>query len=191
MKRTVVIIGLLLSCSRLDAQKVYEFNSICQQAYQEITKLRIGPGLALVEKARQQNPDNLIPVLLESYADFYTLFLNEDPKEYQALYPKFLQRIDLLNEGPKSSPFYYYCLSTLRMQRAAASIKFGKFWDAGWDCRRAYQLIKEIVNSSPLFPPTISLTARYRLLLGRSPKDTNGWLLFSGCAVRRPRVCAS
>jgi tetratricopeptide (TPR) repeat protein len=175
MKRTVVIIGLLLSCGWLSAQKVYEFNSVCQQAYQEITKLRIGPGLALVEKARQQNPDNLIPVLLESYADFYTLFLNEDPKEYQALYPKFLQRIDLLNEGPKSSPFYYYCLSMLRMQRAAASIKFGKFWDAGWDCRRAYQLIKENRKQFPTFSPNDLTYGALQAITGTIPKGYK-WL---------------
>jgi tetratricopeptide (TPR) repeat protein len=175
MKRTVVIIGLLLSCSWLAAQKVYEFNSVCQQAYQEITKLRIAPGLVLVEKARQQNPDNLIPVLLESYADFYTLFLNEDPKEYQALYPKFLQRIDQLNEGPKSSPFYYYCLSMLRMQRAAASIKFGKFWDAGWDCRRAYQLIKENRKQFPTFSPNELGYGALQAITGTIPKGYK-WL---------------
>jgi tetratricopeptide (TPR) repeat protein len=175
MKRTLVIIGLLLSCSRLAAQKVYEFNSVCQQAYQEITKLRIGPGLVLLEKERQQNPDNLIPVLLESYADFYTLFLNEDPKEYQALYPKFLQRIDQLNEGPKSSPFYYYCLSMLRMQRAAASIKFGKFWDAGWDCRRAYQLIKENRKQFPTFSPNDLNYGALQAITGTIPKGYK-WL---------------
>jgi hypothetical protein len=133
------------------AQKVYEFNSTCQQAYQEITKLKIASGLALVEKARQQNPDNLIPELLESYADFYILFLNEDPKEYQVRYPKFLERINLLETGPKSSPFYYYCLSMVRVHKAASAIKFGKMWDAGWDFRRAYQLIKDNKKQFPTF----------------------------------------
>ncbi|MBV9989565.1 MAG: tetratricopeptide repeat protein [Chitinophagaceae bacterium] len=175
MKRIAVFMVLLLLCGRIAAQKAYEFNSICQQAYQEITKLRIEPGLALVEKARQQNPDNLIPILLESYADFYILFLNEDPAEYQARYPKFLERIDRLSEGPKSSPFYYYCLSMVRMQRAAVSIKFGKFWDAGWDCRRAYNLIKDNRKQFPTFSPNDLTYGALQAITGTIPKGYK-WL---------------
>ena len=72
---------LLTRFTWVHAQKVYDFNSTCQQAYQEITKLKMNSGLALLEKAKQQNPDNLIPVFLESYIDFYTLLFNEEPKD--------------------------------------------------------------------------------------------------------------
>jgi len=153
MKQLAALLVTFFFCIYADAQKVYEFNSTCQQAYQEITKLKIASGLALVEKARQQNPDNLIPELLESYADFYILFLNEDPKEYQARYPKFSERIDLLEQGPKSSPFYYFCLSMVRVHKAASAIKFGKIWDAGWDFKKAYSLIKENKKQFPTFAP--------------------------------------
>lgn len=175
MKQMRLLLLLLVFAARSGAQKVYEFNSTCQQAYQEITRLRIAPGLALVEKAKQQNPDNLIPVLLESYADFYVLFLNEDPVEFQARYPRFLERIDLLEDGPKSSPFYYYCLSQVRMQRAATAIKFGKFWDAGWDTRRAYQLIKENRKAFPTFSPNDLTYGALQAVTGTIPKGYK-WL---------------
>lgn len=152
------------------AQKVYEFNSTCQQAYQEITRLKINSGLALTEKARQQNPDNLIPLLLESYADFYILFLNENPKDYQIRYPKFLERIEQLQNGPKSSPFYNYCLGTVRMHRAASAIKFGKFWDAGWDFHRAYQLIKDNKKQFPTFTPNDLMYGSLESVVGTIPK---------------------
>jgi tetratricopeptide (TPR) repeat protein len=161
---------VLFSCVAGQTQKVYEFNSTCQQAYQEITKLKISSGLALAEKARLQNPDNLIPLLLESYADFYILFLNEDPKDYQNRYPKFQQRIDQLQDGPKSSPFYYYSLSMVRVHKAASAIKFGKFWDAGWDFRRAYQLIKENKKQFPTFAPNDMLYGSLQAVVGTIPK---------------------
>jgi len=170
MKYLVAIFFLLFSSTTLHAQKVYEFNSTCQQAYQEITKLKIANGLALVEKARQQNPDNLIPELLESYADFYVLFLNEDPKEYQARYPKFSERIDLLEQGPKSSPFYYFCLSMVRVHRAASAIKFGKIWDAGWDFKKAYSLIKENKKQFPTFTPNDLVYGSLQAVVGTIPK---------------------
>jgi tetratricopeptide (TPR) repeat protein len=170
MKQIVVMIGFLLISVMLKAEKVYEFNSTCQQAYQEISRLKISNGLALVAQARQQNPDNLIPLLLESYADFYLLFMNEDPKDYEDRFPLFLQRIKELEAGPESSPFYYYCLSTVRTHRAAVSLKFGKFWDAGWDLRRAYQLIKENRKLFPTFTPNDLMYGTLQAVVSTVPK---------------------
>jgi hypothetical protein len=169
MKQLAALFFMAFSCT-LSAQKVYEFNSTCQQAYQEITKLKINAGLALVEKAKQQNPDNLVPLFLESYADFYILFLNEDPKDYQTRYPKFAERINRLEEGPKSSPFYYYCLSMVRVHKAAAAIKFGKVWDAGWDFRKAFQLIKENKKQFPTFSPNDMVYGSLQAVIGTIPK---------------------
>ncbi len=170
MKRLIVFILLLLSYTITNAQKVYEFNSTCQQAYQEITKLKINAGIALIEKAKQQNPNNLIPLFLESYVDFYILFLNEDPKDYQERYPKFSERYDQLQDGPKSSPFYYYCLSMVRVHKAASAIKFGKLWDAGWDFRKAYQLIKENKKQFPTFSPNDMVYGSLQAVVGTIPK---------------------
>jgi tetratricopeptide (TPR) repeat protein len=171
MVKRLMAIGILLFVFAVSpAQKVYDFNSTCQQAYQEITKLKISSGMALVEKARQQNPDNLIPLLLESYIDFYVLFLNEDPKDFQTRYPRFSERLTLLEEGPKSSPFYNYCLSTVRIHRAGAAIKFGKLWDAGWDFRKAFQLIKENKKQFPTFTPNDLAYGCLQAVVGTIPK---------------------
>jgi len=170
MKKLCAFLFLAGFCVCLNAQKVYEFNSTCQQAYQEITKLKLNSGLALIEKAKQQNPENLIPVLLESYVDFYTLFLNEDPKDYAIRYPKFSERIDLLEQGPKSSPFYLYCLSMTKVYQSAAAIKFGKFWDAGWGFRKAYQLIKDNKKQFPTFSPNDMVYGSLQAVVGTVPK---------------------
>jgi hypothetical protein len=168
--KSFILFVSLLCCVVARSQKVFEFNSTCQQAYQELTKLKINNGLALVQKAREQNPDNLIPELLESYADFYVLFLNEDPKEYAVRYPKFLERIKLIENGPKSSPFYLYCLSMVRVHKAASAIKFGKMWDAGWDFRRAYQLIKDNRKQFPTFGPNDLIYGSLQAVTGTIPK---------------------
>jgi len=51
------------------SQKVFEFTNTCQAAYNEITKLKIDTGKQLIEQARKENPDNLIPELLDGYID--------------------------------------------------------------------------------------------------------------------------
>src|ERR1041385_1561309 len=76
------------------AGKVYDFNATCQQAYKEITSLRLSSGQRLTALARQQNPDNLIPEMLESYIDFFVLFFNEDPAELKARKPHFDAHLD-------------------------------------------------------------------------------------------------
>ena len=75
-KKKWIIFLLILLCFGANsfAQKVYEFNSTCQQAYKEIGQLKIASGKVLIEKAKLQNANNLIPVFLESYIDVIEFF---------------------------------------------------------------------------------------------------------------------
>lgn len=171
MTRQILFVLLLpLFSVQLTAQKVYDFNPICQQAYQDLNKLKINSGLALIKKAKQQNPDNLVPFFLESYADFYTLFLNEDPGEYEKLFPHFLQQVEQLEKGPENSPFYNYCLSMVRLHKAIVSIKFGKMWDAGWEFRRSFLLIRSNKKQFPGFVPNDLLYGSLEAAIGTIPK---------------------
>ncbi|MDE3253718.1 MAG: hypothetical protein KGO92_13005, partial [Bacteroidota bacterium] len=171
MLKTVLFVFFLWgSIGRCQAQKVYEFTATCQQAYQEITQLKIRNGVALLAKAKAENPDNLIPVFLESYVDFFTLFLNEDPGDFARLYPKYSEQLAALQEGPKSSPFYNYCLSMVRLHKATTAIKFGKFWEAGWDFRRSFLLIRDNKKLFPDFTPNNLLYGSLQAVIGTIPK---------------------
>ncbi len=149
----LIVLGFLslFFSTVVSAEKVFDYNSTCQQAYQEITKLRIEPGLALLAKAKKQNPENLIPLLLEDYVDFFELFFNEDPKEFEKRMPQINERLSKISEGPKNSPYYNFCLSTIRIHKAAVEIKFGQNWNAGWDFRRAFLLLKDNKKNHPDF----------------------------------------
>ncbi len=176
MKSFLLICTLVLFSFCVKSQKVFEFNTTCIQSYQEITKLKIKLGKQLAEKARLQNRENLIPLLLDSYADFYILFLNENPTDYELLYPIFQNRLDQLQEGPKSSPFYLYSLAILRIQRAAISVKFGHFWDAGWDFRKSYILLKENKKLFPNFTPNDLMYGALESVITTIPKGYK-WLI--------------
>ena len=150
-------------------QKVYEFSPVCQQAYNEIMKLRLEPGKALVEKARQQNPNNLIPELLDGYIDFFELFFNEDPQHYEARKDAFVKRIEAFEEGPENSAFYKYCLGVAYMQRAAVRIKFGERYSAGWDFKKANSYIKENRIMHPSFLPNNMIYGPLTVIVGTVP----------------------
>lgn len=176
MKSFIIISTLLLVSFCAKTQKVFDFNNTCIQSYQEITKLKIKSGKQLAEKAKLQNQENLIPLLLDSYADFYILFFNENPADYEQLYQIFQKRLNQLQEGPKTSPFYLYSQAILRIQRAAVSVKFWNLWDAGWDFRKAYILLKENKKLFPGFTPNDLMYGALESVIATVPKGYK-WLV--------------
>jgi len=150
-KKYLLILFSLFFFSAANAEKIFDFSATCQQAYQQISSLKINAGARLVQQARKENPNNLIPEILDSYIDFYILFFNEDPIEYDKRFDHFDEHLDKIEEGPENSPFYDFCRSVVYMQKACVEIKFGKQWSAGWTFRKAFSLIKDNKKEYPSF----------------------------------------
>ena len=79
----------LLAYLKSTAQLNYTWNDRTQSIYESITSLRIPEARKWIAADKKNNPTNLSYPLLESYADFYQLFLNENAQEYNQLYPNF------------------------------------------------------------------------------------------------------
>lgn len=171
MKQLFSLLLVLLICASASAQKVFDFNPTCQQAYQEITRLKINSGQNLINQARQQNPNNLIPHLLEGYIDFFVLFFNEDAAEYKKRKSNFSTRLDAFEEGPEKSPFYNYCRAITYIQRAAVEIKFGERFGAGLDFKKAFSLIKQNRKDYPNFLPNNMIYGPLQVVIGTVPKN--------------------
>lgn len=170
MKNLFFLILFLIHGALAPAQKVYEFNSTCQQAYKEISQLKINNGLALIAKAKQQNPHNLIPVYLESYIDVLELFFNEDADVFEQRKPAIDERISDLKKGPASSPFYRFCLSNAYLHRSVLNIRYGENMNAAWDARKAYLLIKDNKKIFTTFTPNDMLYGSLQAITGTIPK---------------------
>jgi tetratricopeptide (TPR) repeat protein len=179
MIQTLIRIFLAISFCSISyyskAEKVFDFNATCQKAYYEITSLRLNNGQQLINEARKANPDNLIPDYLESYIDFFILFFNEDPGEYEDRKPHFEERLTKLKEGPDTSPFYKYCQSVVALHKATVAIKFGERWSAGWDFRKAFGLIKDNRKAFPNFTPNDLIYGPLEVAAGTIP-DGYKWL---------------
>lgn len=148
-----ILLFLLVPALSVTAQKTFDFNAACRQAYKEIIQLRLENGQRLLNAEKEQHPDNLIPYFLENYIDLFTLFFNEDPAEYKKRINNLDERLKLMNTGPENSPFYLYTKSVLHFQWAAIRIKFGDRWDAGWDFRRSFLQAKDNGKEWPSFSP--------------------------------------
>jgi tetratricopeptide (TPR) repeat protein len=153
----------------------YDFNDRCEEAYQAIMQLRLQKGMALLEAEKKAHPHNLIPYLLENYADFFELFFNEDPRQFAAKKHARLQRLELLIKGPKNDPYYFYSQAVIRFQWALIRVKFGEKWDAAWDIRKAYFLLKDNQKKYPQFEPNQMLLGPMLAVFGTIP-DGMKWV---------------
>jgi tetratricopeptide (TPR) repeat protein len=151
------------------AQSRFDFNPACQKAYAEIIQLRLASGKALIETEKKSHPDNLIPYFLENYIDFFTLFFNEDPQEYQRRKPGLEQRLNLMKKGNAGSPFRLFTRSVIYFQWAAIDIKFGNRWDAAWSFRRSFLAGKENLQRFPDFQPSRMLQGAMQVAAGTVP----------------------
>ena len=135
----------------LSAQYQYNWNDKSQQIYDAITSLRIPEARKWLELEKKNSPTNLINPLLESYADFYQLFFNENKSEYEKLYPLFEKRLEVFESGPKKSPYYLYCIGVTHLHKSLVAIRFDKNLDAALEFRKAYLTLKENKKAFPKF----------------------------------------
>jgi len=146
----IAVAFLFLSISSFSQ---YFFNENCQQAYRSVILLRFKEARQKLQSEKQQNPTNLVPVYLENYIDFLTLFIGEDRAEFEKLKSLKSKRIHLLEDGREDSPFYRFCLGEVHLQWAFARLKFGEYTAAALEIRKAYQLFSENEERFPTFLP--------------------------------------
>ncbi len=170
-----ILLFLLVPVCTAMAQKTFDFNTACRQAYKEIVQLKLENGQRLLNAEKAAHPNNLIPYFLENYIDFFTLFFNEDPAEYKSRIDHLDERLDLMNEGPEESPFYLYTKSVLHFQWAAIRIKFGERWDAGWEFRRSFLQAKDNRKAWPSFTPNQLYYGAMQMVTATIP-DGYKWL---------------
>ena len=170
MRKCLLLALVLLMTSQVIGQYQYQWTPRTQKIYESITSLRIPEARTLMNQDKKTNASNLIYPLLESYADFYQLFLNEDKGEYSRMYPAFEQRIQLLEAGPKQSPYHLYSLALAQLHKSLIAIRFNKNLEAALDFRKAFLLFKENKKAHPNFSPNDVYLGLMTTVIGTIPK---------------------
>ncbi|MFM7839398.1 MAG: hypothetical protein ACKO6K_07500, partial [Chitinophagaceae bacterium] len=87
-------IGLFLPLHFM-GQPTFQLSEHSRNAYQSIIELKLEKGLLEVKEEKKRDPQNLLPELLDNYADFLRLYFNEDPGDYEKFklaWPRRLER---------------------------------------------------------------------------------------------------
>ena len=170
MRKCFALVFTMVLAFQALGQYQYNWTPRTQRIYESITSLRIPEARVLISQDKKANASNLIYPLLESYADFYQLFLNENSGEYKLVYPSFEQRIQLLEAGPKQSPYHLYSIALGHLHKSLIAIRFNKNFEAALDFRKAFLLFKENKKAYPNFSPNDVYLGLMTTVIGTIPK---------------------
>ncbi len=174
MKTSSLLILLLLVLHTAQAEKYFAFSPSARQAYDQALSLRFAEAAFTLQRLKIQEPNNLIVHHIENYIDFFTVFISEDEAVYQKLKDRREERLDLIEKGDESSPYYLFVQADIRLQWALLRLKFEEYLGAFTDVSRAYKLLKRNQERFPDFMPNLKDLAILHAMVGTIP-DSYRW----------------
>lgn len=171
--RHILLLLFLTPCA-LTAQFHFTFTPACDSAYQALMQLRLKHAGQWITTARQQDANNLIPVYLANYIDFFQLYMQEDEAMYYQIMHRKQERLKQLANGPKTSPYFLFCQAEVRIQWAIARLKFKEYLGAFADVRKAYRMLEANLHFHPHFTLSQKSMGVLQAVIGAIP-DQYQW----------------
>lgn len=158
----------------------FDFNDNCNAAYQQIIALRLTEGEQSLQIEKNNNPDNLIPVLLTNYIDFLKVYTSGSSDAYYSVKKDMDNRISQMKDGNDSSPYYLYTQAEIHLHSAVLHIKFGEYVACVFDIKKAVKKLENNVEKHPDFIPNYKSLGMLYTILGSIPQQYKGSLEFLG-----------
>jgi len=154
---------------RLSAKADFVYDTNCIDAYKAILSLKMFEAKLLLQKEKQQDPQNGIIILLENYIDYFSILASENKNEYEKLSDRKSMRVSALEDNDKNSPFYLFSQAEIYLQWSFLKFKFGDYFSAALDAKKAGSLLKENTEKFPVFLPNQKSLALVNVIFGRIP----------------------
>ena len=162
---------LFLMIVTLNCRADFAWTERCSKAYEFTMRLNFTKANALLAEEKTKNPENQVPLYVESQIDFLQSFISEDPKDAVGLKTRNDQRILQLVNYKSKSPFLKFFIAEMYMQKAIASIKGEEYFTAAFDVRKAYKLLEENQKSFPDFKPNLRGLGMIHAAIGTIPQS--------------------
>jgi len=172
--RFFLFLLLLFSFFHLLAQKRFEYTPEARQAYDKVLSLRFQEANKLLTQIKSKDPDNLVVYHIENYIDFFSIYINEDEREFHRLKKNKARRLEKLESVDTDSPYYLYAQADVRLQWALARLKFEEYFTAFREVSKAYKLLKKNQKKHPDFMPNLKNLGVLHALVGTIP-DNYKW----------------
>lgn len=147
--------GILISLLSLSTggytQSGLRFSAPLQEAYRDIISLKIKSGQNKLNIIKLNDPQNAMTYYIENYADFFTLFIQEEEAKYNSLLKNKDIRINKIKASDPGSPYFLFCQAEIILQWATIKLKFGDKISAATDVYEAYRLLEKNKQKFPDF----------------------------------------
>ena len=147
----------------------FDFNSNCLKAYKSIFELKLGNARAYISTEKKQHPNNAIIPLLENYVDYFTLLTSESKSDFDRLKGNKSARLDQISNDDKNSPYYLYAQAEINLQWALIRGRFGEYFNAAMEVKKANSLLQENRKKFPDFQLNFKGLGLINAVLGNLP----------------------
>ncbi|WP_116127253.1 tetratricopeptide repeat protein [Lewinella sp. IMCC34183] len=154
MRNTLLLLLLHGAFTLSAAEYYYAFNAEARAIYADAMRLELDLAEAGIRQLRGTEPRNLAAEHLESYVDFFRLYLSGDEQLDGPLLERYDRRIARLEQGDTGSPYYQYALAEVRLHRSLIDLRFERHLAAFRNLNRAYKHLRDNVERFPGFLPT-------------------------------------
>jgi len=148
----------------------FQMNERMQQSYTHIINLEFEAANKLLQIEHIEHPDNGILVLHQNYIDFLTILIGEEEEFFSTAKDLKSDRIDLIQAGDDSSPYYLYAQAEVHLQWAFARLKFEEYLTAAYEIQKAYSLLEKNQEQFPDFKLNIKGLGLLHTLVGAIPE---------------------
>ena len=124
-----------------------------------------------LSREKAANPQNLMPVLVENYLDFFRAFIQEEQHYLTTLQSKKDDRLNQIIRISDANPFKRWALASIYLQSAIARSKFDEQWSAAVEMRKAFLLLEENHALFPNFAPNNIGRGLLYILVGSIPPN--------------------
>ena len=154
----------------------FDMNENMQSSYTHILALEFDEAGLKIAKEQAANPDNGFIHLHKNYIDFLTIIIGEDLGFFKSAEKQKAERIIMLKENDKGSPYYLYSQAEIHLQWAFSRLKFEDYISAAYEFVRAYHLLEKNAELYPNFTLNKKGLGLLHSLLGVVP-DKYHWIL--------------
>lgn len=144
------------------------------QIYDQAFDLKLNKTKKELLKARKNQPDNMILIFLEHYADFLQAFTSEDGADIKILEKQFRPRLDRISKGNKNNPYRLFLQAEMYLHAALIHLKVNETLSAVQDIRKANDLLNKNKLTFPSFTENDKSLAIIKGLAGTIPDNYKG-----------------
>mgnify|MGYP006276958469 CR=1 FL=1 len=180
-KATVLAVLLILPLTAARAADRFDLTPALEQAYHHIVRMEVDPAEGILDSVAGGELDNGCYHLMRNYAAFLDIYTRGGVNDYKARKHAFDDRLQAIQRNDATdSPWSLYAQGEVALQLAVLHIKYGEYFAAIWDIRRADRTLSANHERFPDFAPNRKAYGLLLTILGSVPDQYSAGLRFLG-----------